>query len=185
MQLDKLKSRILDCKTSPRAFCGMIKMVWPNEIAKKEVIWYVRKNSKRNSWRNKDTLQHFVPSRLGHGVRSIEDPALLEHLRQHQIHLEVCPTCNVQTNVFDTYADHPIDRFRRVGISVGVHTDTRTITNITLSQEYEKLHQTFGWDTEDFFHCNRNALKAAFVPDNVRKELIARLVDGYQRSFWP
>jgi adenosine deaminase len=133
-----------------------------------------------NVW---ETLQHLAPSRLGHGVRSIVDPALLEHLRQQQIHLEVCPSCNVQSNIYDTYADHPIDRLYRAGISVGVNTDDRTLVNITLSQEYAKLHETFGWDTDDFFHCNRNALKAAFVPDDVRNKLLARLADGYQHSF--
>jgi adenosine deaminase len=130
-----------------------------------------------NVW---ETVQHFVPSRLGHGVPCTEDPALVEHLRQHQIHLEICPTCNVQTNTFDTYADHPIDRLYRAGISVGVNTDTRTITNITLSQEYQKLNETFGWDTEDFSHCNRNALEAAFIPGDVRNKLLARLADSYQ-----
>ena len=127
-----------------------------------------------------DTLQHFAPSRLGHGVRSVEDPSLVEHLRQQQIHLEVCPSCNVQTDIFDTYADHPIDRFYRAGIPVSVNTDARTLVNITLSQEYEKLHETFAWDTQDFYRCNRNALKAAFVPDDVRDRLLARLADGYQ-----
>ena len=130
-----------------------------------------------------ETLQHFAPSRLGHGVRSIENPALLEHLRQHQIHLEVCPTCNVRISIYDTYANHPIDRLYRAGIPVGVNSDARTLANITLSQEYAKLHQTFGWDTEDFFQCNRNALNAAFLPDDVRDKLLARLVDGYQRGF--
>lgn len=132
-----------------------------------------------NVW---DTLQHFAPSRLGHGVRSIEDPALIEHLRQHQIHLEVCPTCNVQTNVFDTYANHPIDKLYRAGLSVGVNTDARTITNVTLGQEYAKLHQTFRWDTLDFLQCNRNALNAAFIADDVRQKLLRRLSDGYQRA---
>jgi len=135
-----------------------------------------------NVW---ETVRNFAPSRLGHGVCSIEDPALLEHLRHHQIHLEACPTCNVQTNCYDTYADHPIDKLYRSGISVSVNTDTRTITNITLSQEYTKLHQTFGWDTVDFFHCNRNALRAAFVPNDVRSELLTRLKDGYQQSISP
>jgi adenosine deaminase len=129
-----------------------------------------------------DTLQHFAPSRLGHGVRAIEDLALVEHLRQRQIHLEMCPTCNVQTNIYDTYADHPIDRFYRAGISVGVNTDARTLVNVTLNQEYEKLNQTFGWDVQDFYRCNTNALKAAFVPEDVRAELLARLADGYERS---
>jgi adenosine deaminase len=128
-----------------------------------------------------DTLQHFAPSRLGHGVRAIEDPALVEHLRQQQIHLEMCPTCNVQTNIYDTYADHPIDRFYRAGIPVSVNTDARTLVNVTLSQEYEKLSHTFGWDAQDFYRCNTNALKAAFVPDDVRDELLARLADGYDQ----
>jgi adenosine deaminase len=130
-----------------------------------------------NVW---DTVQHFAPTRLGHGVPCLERPELVEHLRQHQIHLELCPTCNIQTNTFDTYADHPIDQLYRAGLSVGVNTDTRTISNITLSQEYAKLHETFGWDTEDFLNCNRNALKAAFVPDDVRNKLLARLDDGYE-----
>ena len=130
-----------------------------------------------NVW---ETVQRFVPSRLGHGVCSIEDPALLEHLRQQQIHLEACPTCNVQTNCYDTYADHPIDKLYRAGISVGVNTDTRTICNITLTQEYEKLNRVFGWEKEHFLHCNVNALRAAFIPEQARKELIARLMESYQ-----
>jgi adenosine deaminase len=127
-----------------------------------------------------ETLRQFAPSRLGHGVRSIEDPVLVEHLRQRQIHLEVCPTCNVQIDIYDTYADHPIDRLYRAGISVGVNTDTRTMTDVTLSEEYARLHKTFGWDTKHFFHCNQNALKAAFVPEKVRNKLLARLAGGYQ-----
>jgi adenosine deaminase len=105
---------------------------------------------------------------------------LVEHLRQKQIHLEVCPSCNVQTDIYDTYAHHPIDRFYRAGIPVSVNTDARTLVNITLSQEYAKLHETFGWGAEDFLRCNRNALEAAFVPDDVRNKLLQRLADGYQ-----
>ncbi len=132
-----------------------------------------------NVW---ETVQHFVPSRIGHGVSSIEDPALLEHLRQHQIHLEACPSCNVQTNCYDTYADHPIDKLHRAGISVGVNTDTRTICNVTLTQEYEKLNRVFGWENEDFLQCNTNALRAAFIPEQTRKELMARLLEGYPEA---
>ena len=128
----------------------------------------------------RETLQYFAPKRLGHGVCSIQDPALVEHLRQNQIHLEACPTCNVQTNCYDSYADHPIDKLYRAGVSVGVNTDARTISNITLTREYEKLHQTFGWQAADFYRCNRSALQAAFLPDDVRDRLLARLADGYQ-----
>ena len=131
----------------------------------------------QNVW---DTLESFSPKRFGHGVCSIEDPVLLEQIREHQIHLEACPTCNVQTDCYDTYADHPIDRLYRTGISIGVNTDTRTISNITLNEEYKKLHQTFNWEVDDFYRCNVNALQAAFIPDDVRSQLLERLANGYQ-----
>jgi len=131
----------------------------------------------QNVW---DTLESFAPKRVGHGVCSIEDPVLLERIRGEQIHLEACPTCNVQTDCYDTYADHPIDRLYRAGVSVGVNTDTRTISSITLNEEYQKLHQTFGWQAEDFYRCNVNALNAAFLPDDVCSKLLERLANVYQ-----
>ena len=86
----------------------------------------------------------------------------------------------MQTNVFDTYPDHPIGQLYRAGLSVGVNTDTRTLSDITLSQEYAKLHETFGWEARDFYQCNKNALEAAFVPQEVRCRLLARLAGGYE-----
>jgi adenosine deaminase len=67
-------------------------------------------------------------------------------------------------------------------MSVGVNTDARTVSNITLSEEYAKLNRAFGWDAEFFLNCNRNALEAAFIPDDVREKLMARLVEGYQHA---
>ncbi len=126
-----------------------------------------------------DTLKYLHPSRLGHGVRSIEDPALLEHLRKEQIHLEVCPTSNVQLDLYKTYADHPINSFYESGMAVSVNTDTRTMTNVTLTQEYERLHQVFGWQKEHFFRCNLNAIHAAFLPEDTKQYLVQRLRAGY------
>ncbi len=119
-----------------------------------------------------ETLEHLRPSRIGHGVRSIEDPRLLDHLRRHNIHLEVCPSSNIQVNVYETYADHPIPRLYDAGLSLGINTDARTITNITLTREYERLHETFGWEKSHFYHCNLHALQAAFLSDTCRDTLI-------------
>jgi adenosine deaminase len=127
-----------------------------------------------------ETLQHFQPSRLGHGVRSIEDPELVDHLRQNKVHLEVCPSTNVQIDIYPTYADHPIDRLLQAGLSVGVNTDSRTITDVTLTQEYERLQQVFGWSKAQFLHCNLNALRAAFLPEATRRQLERRLRAAYQ-----
>lgn len=123
----------------------------------------------------RETLEYFKPSRIGHGVRSIEDPLLVEELKNKKIHLEVCPSCNIQIDVFDTYAHHPIHRLFNAGVSVGINTDGRAVTHISLSDEYERLQQIFGWGKDHFFTCNQNALAAAFLPDETKVALQEKL----------
>ena len=123
-----------------------------------------------------ETLRLFAPSRIGHGVRCVEDPALVDHLKATGIHLEMCPTSNVQTRAVASYAEHPVDALLRDGLSVGISTDTRTITNVTLEREYASLTRTFGWGEAEFARCNQNALAAAFVGDDVRARLRERLL---------
>lgn len=129
-----------------------------------------------------ETLDQVQPDRLGHGVRSIEDPALVARLKQMQIHLEMCPTCNVQLEVFPTYPEHCIDSLYREGLSLGISTDNRTLTPVTLTREYEKMAATFGWGKQDFQKCNVNALKAAFVPQPIKDDLLRRLNAAYDRA---
>ena len=129
-----------------------------------------------------DTLEKVKPARLGHGVRSIEDPTLVAHLKKTQMHLEMCPTCNVQLEVFPTLADHPIDTLYRQDISLSISTDNRTLTPVTLTKEYERLAQTFGWGKQNFQKCNVNALKNAFVPTAVKEDLLRRLNQAYETA---
>jgi adenosine deaminase len=127
-----------------------------------------------------DTLRSLHPLRIGHGIRSIEDPGLIEYLRKERIHLEVCPTSNLQTNIYDTFADHPINRLYEQGISLSVNTDARTITDITLTEEYDKLHQFHAWDKHHFLHCNLEAIRASFLPEIKRQQLAAQLQERYR-----
>jgi adenosine deaminase len=122
-----------------------------------------------------ETLRRLRPERIGHGARSIEDASLVDHLVQAGIHLEVCPSSNVQTDLCDTYADHPIDALYRRGVSLGVSTDCRAVTDITLEREYERLRATFGWSDADLARCNRAALAASFAPGDVRSRVATRL----------
>ncbi len=127
-----------------------------------------------------ETLEHFKPSRIGHGVRSIEDGKLLRYLIDARIHLEICPTSNVQITPIESYNDHPIDRFYKSGMSVGINTDARTISNVTLAHEYEVLHRVFGWNEEHFRVCSVNAIEAAFIPMNLKQQLSDRLRSAYK-----
>lgn len=126
-----------------------------------------------------ETLEYLKPSRIGHGVRSIEDKKLLKFLAAEGIHLEVCPSCNVQIDVFDSYKNHPVNRLFETGVSLGINTDTRTITNISLSDEYKRLQEVFDWNKNHFLTCNRNALNAAFLPGSKKEELIHKLEYAY------
>lgn len=126
-----------------------------------------------------ETLEAIAPPRIGHGVRSLGDAALIERLRRDRVHLEICPTCNVQIDLFPTYSHHAIDALYREGLSLGISTDNRTITPITLNREYEKLAATFGWGAADFLNCNLNALDAAFIPASLRADLRQRLIRAY------
>ncbi|HUN86224.1 MAG TPA: adenosine deaminase [Terracidiphilus sp.] len=121
-----------------------------------------------------ETLRAFKPTRIGHGVRSIEDPALVDHLKRERIHLEMCPSSNVQTRAWSAFHDHPMERLLRQGVSLGVNTDARTITNITLEQEYARLREHFGWSDTDFLTCNREALRAAFVEESVKQRIFGQ-----------
>ena len=127
----------------------------------------------------RETLERLHPTRIGHGVRCSEDRTLLDILLAQHIHLEVCPSSNIQTNVYATYADHPIDLLYKEGISLGVSTDARMITPITLTQEYEQLHHIFRWNKQHFLQCNLSALQAAFLAEEEKKMLEHRIQKAF------
>jgi adenosine deaminase len=122
-----------------------------------------------------ETLRELQPTRIGHGVRSIEDTGLVEHLIRERIHLEVCPSSNLQTGVSTEFAEHAVDDLYRAGVPLSISTDTRTITNITLTEEYRNLQEHFGWTTSDLMACNQAAIDAAFIEESVKRELRKRI----------
>lgn len=127
-----------------------------------------------------EVLEHFKPTRIGHGARSIEDENLVSHLRDKKIHLEICPGCNVQTSMYETYKDHPVDTLKKKGVALNINTDCRTIVNVNLNTEYRRLQENFGWTKQDFYECNVNAVKAAFIPAEVKEKLLGQLNAAYK-----
>ncbi len=126
-----------------------------------------------------ETLEHFHPTRIGHGVRSVEDLKLLDYLKKEDIHLEVCPTSNVQTNVVENLESHPADLIYHYGISMSINTDARTISDTTLDKEYQLLQQHFDWSKAHFLRCNLEAIKHAFISEDKKVELRQRIIEAY------
>jgi adenosine deaminase len=126
-----------------------------------------------------ETLRELAPDRIGHGVRSAEDHELVVLLKQKRIHLETCPSSNVQTNVCDTLEEHPTDCLYRAGVPLSINTDCRTISNTNLRREYRQMAAVFGWQDDDFLKCNLEALRAAFLPEKIRENLESRLTGAH------
>ena len=127
-----------------------------------------------------ETLRLLQPARIGHGTRSIEDSVLVEHLREHRIHLEICPSSNVQIiPSIEAWEHHPVDRLFRAGVPLNINTDTRMLTPATLTGEYHGLQETFDWTPEDLLEANLLGVQAAFVGADVKETLRKRLRDAY------
>ena len=128
-----------------------------------------------------ETLRLLDPQRIGHGTRSHEDENLVAHLLANRIHLELCPSSNVQIiPSIKSWSDHPIDKLYRDGVSLSVSTDSRMLTPATLTGEYEGLQRTFGWRQEDYFRANLMGIDAAFGDDATRRKVKDRLTEAYQ-----
>ena len=117
--------------------------------------------------------------RIGHGVRSIDDPALVEELRTSQIPLEVCPTSNVCLGVAPDYASHPFDRLYRAGVALSVNSDDPAFFNTNLTREYLRLHQTFGYSPAELAGLSLAALRQSFLPEERR----AAMAETFRERF--
>lgn len=122
----------------------------------------------------RETLDAFDVTRIGHGVRAIEDPELVARLVEEQIVLEVCPGSNIALDVFPTWEDHPIDKLRKADVPVTVSTDDPPYFYTDMTREYTKLHEVFGWGLADFNAINQTAMNAAFCDDDTRQRLLAK-----------
>jgi adenosine deaminase len=114
-------------------------------------------------------------SRIGHGVRSIEDPALVEEIADRGLVLECCPTSNVVLGAFDSYEDHPLPRLREAGVKVTLGSDDPPYFGASIGGEYEVCSERFGFDDEDLRAITRTAIEAAFCEQTLKETLIRRV----------
>ncbi len=109
--------------------------------------------------------------RIGHGVRSAEDPSLVDYLRQHQIPLEICPTSEVCLGVYPSYAAHPVRWLWEQGVYVTINSDDPPMFNTDLVGEYQAMADHLGFTAAELEKLSLNALQASFLPD-VRKTVL-------------
>jgi adenosine deaminase len=125
------------------------------------------------------SLRSLDAVRIGHGVRCLEDPALVDYLREKQIPLEVCPTSNVCLHVAPSFDEHPLPHLIEKGLYVTLNSDDPAMFNTTLTDEYLRASQTFGWDKSMMETLIMNSARVTLLPDERREDLIQRVQAGF------
>jgi adenosine deaminase len=114
-------------------------------------------------------------TRISHGVRAIEDPALVAELAERELVLEVCPSSNVSLGLFPSYEDHPLGALREAGVRVTLGSDDPPYFGCSIGSEYAVAHERIGFDEEQLRDVTRIAVEASFAEDAVKEALSARL----------
>ncbi|MFC4910606.1 adenosine deaminase [Actinomadura gamaensis] len=141
-------------------------------------------------------IQWCGADRLGHGVRIIDDievdghrpprlGRLAAYVRDKRIPLEMCPTSNIQTGAAKSIAEHPIGLLRELNFRVTVNTDNRLMSGTSVSEEFAKLADAFGYGWDDLQWFTVNAMKSAFIGFPERLELINGVIKpGFAQLKW-
>ena len=122
-----------------------------------------------------DALDLVRPARIGHGVRAIEDEALVRRLAAEGVVLEVCPGSNIALKVFPDFESHPLKGLRDAGVKVTINSDDPPFFGTSLVREYEIASGIMGFSDGEIDAMTRTAIEAAFVDEETRARLLSRL----------
>ncbi|TPJ25421.1 adenosine deaminase [Mesorhizobium sp. B2-7-2] len=120
-------------------------------------------------------LDHIRPSRIGHGVRAIENPDLVRRIAAEGVVLECCPGSNIALKVFDSFADHPFPALRAAGCKVTLNSDDPPYFWTSLKREYDIAAEHFALNDKALAGITRTAIEAAFVDKKTKAMLLGRL----------
>ena len=115
--------------------------------------------------------------RIMHGVRVVEDPALLSEVVARHIPLAVCPTSNVLLGVYPTLDEHPLRQLWDAGVLVSVNTDDPGFFGCDLTGEYAIAGRLLGLDRQGYAQLARNSVESAFAPEELKAELRREIED--------
>lgn len=119
--------------------------------------------------------------RIDHGVRSIDDPKLIDYLVEEQIPLTVCPLSNIKLCVFDDMSHHNIKQLLDLGVCVTINSDDPAYFGGYMNENFYATQEGLGLSKDDLYKISRNAIKASFL-DADRKKALKDELDTYFRE---
>jgi adenosine deaminase len=126
----------------------------------------------RSIWQ---AINQLHAQRIGHAVRAVEDPVLIDYLLIHQIAIESNITSNIQTGTVKNYSEHPLNTFLQKGLLATINSDDPGISGITLRHEYEYGAKLSGLTPQMVKQVQMNGLNAAFLPESEKKAIQAKI----------
>jgi len=135
-------------------------------------------------WGNVENIRHAIlnlhADRIGHGVRVMDNPEIVNLARKKEIPFEVCVTSNIQSGVISKFEDHPIKMMMENGLKITLNSDDPKISKICLSDEYQNLISRFGFTLSNIHSLHENAIRGSFLSQIERKELFSSFSIVYQ-----
>lgn len=125
-----------------------------------------------------DSIHHLGAERIGHGIAAAQDPALMAHLAEHGIALEVCPTSNVRTRSVASLDEHPLPALVAAGVPVTINSDDPPMFSTTLNHEYEVAAGLLGLDNQGIADLARASVRSSFADDATKASILAE-IDAY------
>jgi aminodeoxyfutalosine deaminase len=119
--------------------------------------------------------------RIGHGVRSIEDPTLVDYLGSNSLPLEVCPSSNVCLNVYPDFAHHPLRKLWDAGLLLTIGSDDPPMFGTDLNNEYQVLVKNFGFAQSELERISLNAIQASFLSQGEKHKLEQEFQEEFTR----
>jgi adenosine deaminase len=138
--------------------------------------------------RIKREILHALPKTDLHthldGVRLIEDPELMRYVNDHRIPLEVCLTSNIQTDAVDTFEDHPFKTYLARGLRVTLNTDSRTVSNTTVTDEYLRAVEHYNLSLTDIRQLIINGFKSAFMSYEDKSTMLKKAIAEVEKILY-
>lgn len=161
---DSAPARIFEATFAKAKSYGLAAVPHAGELSGPQTVW--------------DTLRYLHPTRIGHGIRCIEDPSLVEELKHLQIPLEICITSNICLGIFPDYFHHPVRTLFDAGLFITICSDDPALFNTTLNREYELLATIYGFDEKMLEHIALNGAAASSLQTSEKEKLASTILQA-------
>lgn len=146
------------------------------ELASEKNIPFTIHAGEADDFTSVEAAISFGAVRIGHGVRSVENKKVLAELVDRGIALELCPTSNLNTNIYGDISEYPVRELMDAGVIVTINTDNMMVSATDIRRELNLIACAFGFNKDDIVRFERNAVECSFASPELKNKLMMKIV---------